>query len=67
MELEVISFQKLKLNFFPAYLQITEIPSVDVQADGGTHVKNLSEVGQIKIVRLDNKGSKNKRIYFELF
>lgn len=48
-------------------LRIVEIPSVDIQADGGTHVKNLSEVGQIKIVRLDNKGSKNKRIYFELF
>lgn len=49
-----------------AILRIVEIPGIDLQADGGTHVKNLTEVGQIKIVKLDNKGSKNKRIYFEL-
>ncbi len=47
-------------------LRIVEIPGIDLQADGGTHVKNLKEVGQIKVIRLDNKGAKNRRIYFEL-
>ena len=49
-----------------AILRIVEIPGIDLQADGGTHVKNVLEVGKIKISRLDNKGAKNKRIYFEL-
>ena len=49
-----------------AILRIVEIPGIDLQADGGTHVRFLTEVGQIKITKLDNKGSKNKRIYFEL-
>ncbi len=47
-------------------LRIVEIPGVDLQADGGTHVKKLSEVGKIEILRLDNKGTNNKRIYFTL-
>lgn len=47
-------------------LRIVEIPGVDVQADGGTHVRNLSEVGTIQIIKLDNKGKDNRRIYFSL-
>ncbi len=47
-------------------LRIVEIPSIDIQADGGTHVKNLKEVGKIKLLKLENKGKNNKRIYFAL-
>jgi len=47
-------------------LRIVEIPGVDIQADGGTHVKNLKEVGRIEIMKLENKGKDNRRIYFSL-
>ncbi len=47
-------------------LRIVEIPGIDVQADGGTHVRSLKEVGRISILRLDNKGKGNRRIYFTL-
>ena len=47
-------------------LRIVEIPGIDLQADGGTHVKNLKEVGKIEILKLDNKGAQNRRIYFTL-
>ncbi len=47
-------------------LRIVEIVGLDVQADGGTHVKNTSEVGKIELVKLENKGAKNRRIYFTL-
>jgi misacylated tRNA(Ala) deacylase len=47
-------------------LRIVEIPGIDIQADGGTHVKNISEVGKIEIIKLDNKGKDNRRIYFSL-
>jgi Ser-tRNA(Ala) deacylase AlaX len=47
-------------------LRIVEIPAIDVQADGGTHVKNLKEVGQIKVLKLENKGKSNRRVYFTL-
>lgn len=47
-------------------LRIVEIPGADIQADGGTHVKNTSEIGKIEILKLDNKGAANRRIYFTL-
>jgi len=47
-------------------LRIVEIAGVDVQADGGTHVKNLKEVGKIEMIKLENKGKNNRRMYFKL-
>lgn len=47
-------------------LRIVEIPGADIQADGGTHVKNTSEIGKIEILKLENKGAANRRIYFAL-
>ncbi len=47
-------------------LRIVEIKGFDLQADGGTHVKNTSEVGTIKISKYENKGKMNKRIYINL-
>jgi len=47
-------------------LRIVEILDIDVQADGGTHVRSLKEVGKISISKLENKGKDNRRIYFTL-
>ena len=49
-----------------AVLRIVEIPGVDIQADGGTHVRNVRECGQIELIKLENKGKNNRRIYFRL-
>ena len=46
--------------------RVVQIGSVDLQADGGTHVKNTKEIGQVKIAKTENKGAQNKRIYWEL-
>ncbi len=59
---------KLK-DVMPKDIQVFRIVSIgdfDVQADGGTHVKNTSEIGKIKITKTKNKGTNNKRIYFIL-
>ncbi|MBI3035312.1 alanyl-tRNA editing protein [Candidatus Woesearchaeota archaeon] len=45
-------------------LRIVEIPGVDLQADGGTHVKSLSEIGAIELVKAENKGKDNRRVYY---
>ena len=47
-------------------LRIVEVVGVDKQADGGTHVKNLNEIGQIKLLKTENKGKNNRRVYFKL-
>lgn len=46
--------------------RIVEIVGLDLQADGGTHVKNTREIGKIKIEGMENKGKDNRRIYFSL-
>jgi Ser-tRNA(Ala) deacylase AlaX len=47
-------------------LRIVEIEGFDIQADGGTHVKSLKEVGKLKFVGAENKGKSNRRVYFAL-
>lgn len=43
-------------------LRVVEIKDLDVQLDGGTHVKSTEEIGRIKIVKRENKGKNNRRI-----
>jgi Ser-tRNA(Ala) deacylase AlaX len=50
---------------FPS-LRIVEIVGVDKSADGGTHVRNLREIGQLELLKTENKGKNNRRIYFKL-
>jgi misacylated tRNA(Ala) deacylase len=47
-------------------LRIVEIPGIDIQADGGPHVKNTCEVGEIVLKKLESKGARRKRIYYSL-
>ena len=47
-------------------LRLVEIEGIDIQADGGTHVRKLSEVGQIRLLKTENKGKNNRRVYFAL-
>jgi len=43
-------------------LRVVGIGDIDLQLDGGTHVKSTKEVGKIKIVKRENKGKNNRRI-----
>ena len=47
-------------------LRIVEVEGVDKQADGGTHVKNLNEVGELELLKIENNGKHNRRVYFHL-
>jgi len=47
-------------------LRIVQIGDVDTQADGGVHVANTKEIGEIVIDKAENKGKSNRRVYFSL-
>jgi len=47
-------------------LRIVQIGEIDTQADGGVHVRNTSEIGEIVVNRIENKGKSNRRLYFSL-
>jgi misacylated tRNA(Ala) deacylase len=60
---------RTKINLLPAgieFVRTVEITGLDLQADGGTHVRNTTEVGPIRIVDYKSKGKINKRIYVSL-
>ena len=43
-------------------IRVVDIVGLDKQADGGTHVRSTTEVGRIRVIKLENKGKGNKRI-----
>ncbi len=47
-------------------LRIVEIEGIDRQADGGLHVARLREIGKIQLLKLENKGKTNRRLYYDL-
>lgn len=60
---------RTKVNLLPegiTLIRTVEIVGLDLQADGGTHVHNSSEVGLIRVSDYKSKGKLNKRIYIEL-
>ena len=47
-------------------VRIVEIEGIDRQADGGTHVSSLAEIGKITLSKIENKGRNNKRMVIVL-
>lgn len=47
-------------------LRVVKIGDIDTQADGGVHVKNTREIGEIVVNKIENKGKSNRRLYFSL-
>lgn len=66
---EIPDLIRTKINLLPesiAEVRIVEIEGLDLQADGGTHVRNTSEVGGIRVISTRSKGRINKRLEIEL-
>jgi misacylated tRNA(Ala) deacylase len=60
---------RTKINLLPegiSEVRTIDIVGLDLQADGGTHVANTSEVGPIRVTGYESKGRINKRIRIEL-
>jgi misacylated tRNA(Ala) deacylase len=43
-------------------VRLMEVPGVDLQACGGTHVANTREIGRLAVVRIRSEGKRNKRV-----
>jgi misacylated tRNA(Ala) deacylase len=60
---------RTKINLLPegiTKVRTVEISGLDLQADGGTHVRSTAEVGKIRVVDYKSKGAINKRIYIAI-
>lgn len=47
-------------------IRLLRIPDIDLQPCGGTHVKNIAEIGGIRVIRIRNEGRHNKRVEIAL-
>jgi Ser-tRNA(Ala) deacylase AlaX len=47
-------------------VRVVRIEGFDEQACGGTHVSHVREIGRLRILRSENKGRNNKRLYVRL-
>lgn len=47
-------------------IRVVEIEGIDTQACGGTHVVSTGEIKGIKMIKAENKGKSNRRVYFAL-
>jgi len=43
-------------------VRLIEVPGVDLQACGGTHVANTREIGALAVTRIRSEGKRNKRV-----
>ncbi len=67
--LQIPDLIRTKINLLPvdiAEVRVVEIVGLDLQADGGTHVRNTAEVGRLRVADYKSKGKINKRIYLEV-
>ena len=47
-------------------VRLLRIPDIDLQPCGGTHVRNIAEIGGINVLRIRNEGRRNRRVEIAL-
>jgi misacylated tRNA(Ala) deacylase len=47
-------------------VRLLRIPGIDLQPCGGTHVKNIAEIGGIRVLKIRSEGKRNKRVEIAL-
>jgi misacylated tRNA(Ala) deacylase len=43
-------------------VRLIEIAGLDLQPCGGTHVRNVSEIGAVRVTQIEKKGKQNRRV-----
>jgi misacylated tRNA(Ala) deacylase len=46
-------------------VRLLEIEGVDLQPCGGTHVANTSEIGAVRVVKIEKKSARTRRVVLE--
>ena len=64
-----VDAQRANLDLLPKSVQelrVVKIAQFDTCPCAGTHVRSLSEIGRVKVVKRENKGKDRERITYEL-
>ena len=63
--LKVPDLVRTKVNLIPeavSSIRVIDIVGLDMQADGGTHVRSTGDIGRVRVVKAESKGKANKRL-----
>jgi misacylated tRNA(Ala) deacylase len=47
-------------------VRLLRIPGIDLQPCGGTHVRNIAEIGAIRVLKIRSEGRRNRRVEIAL-
>jgi len=47
-------------------VRLLKIPGIDLQPCGGTHVRNIGEIGGIRVIKIRSEGKRNRRVEIAL-
>jgi len=47
-------------------VRLLRIPGIDLQPCGGTHVRNIAEIGPIRVLKIRSEGRRNRRVEIAL-
>ena len=47
-------------------VRLLSIPGIDLQPCGGTHVRNIAEIGAIRVLKIRSEGRRNRRVEIAL-
>ena len=59
---ELVRTMSVKPPMGTGRVRLLDIPGVDLQPCGGTHVRDTTEIGPVRVVRLRSEGKRNKRV-----
>ena len=59
---ELVKTMSVKPPSGAGRVRLLKIPGIDLQPCGGTHVRNIGEIGAIRVLRIRNEGKRNKRV-----
>jgi misacylated tRNA(Ala) deacylase len=59
---ELVKTMSVKPPVGAGRVRLLKIPGIDLQPCGGTHVRNIGEIGAIRVLRIRNEGKRNKRV-----
>jgi Ser-tRNA(Ala) deacylase AlaX len=62
LALKLTKSQDVVPPVFNGAVRVIEIPGIDMQPCGGTHVKNTSEIGQVVVDKIEKKSKHNPRV-----
>ncbi|HEV2546982.1 MAG TPA: alanyl-tRNA editing protein [Stellaceae bacterium] len=59
---ELVRTMSVKPPMGQGRVRLLEIPGIDLQPCGGTHVRRTTEIGRVEVTKIESKGRQNRRV-----